>query len=308
MTRHQRNATAGCVYTYHERKKDAATSGYGTNHARLGTDSVKGFDCCSLSLQPCKNPVITPDGWLYDKEAILEYILHKKQEIEKQMKEFERQSKQEKDEEVKTGENKQSQKLTAFMKNETSISSKPLNPFHDVHPPKSKEQMNQRKCRAPAMAPSQTCKREEPKNCHHSGYHLTHLRQRHLWLRNLYDKTVYCPMSDKPLKMKHMLPVEFTLADKEDNGKNLAGKQVRYKCAVTHDILTNSIRCAVIKTSGKVVTMDCVEKLIRKDMKDPFTGESLKESDIIPIKGGTGFASSGADLKAKKARPVMMAS
>lgn len=36
--------------------------------------------------------------------------------------------------------------------------------------------------------------------------------------------------------------------------------------------------------SGKVVTMDCVEKLIRKDMKDPFTGESLKESDIIPIK------------------------
>lgn len=59
MTRHARNCTAGAVYTYHEKKKDAQASGYGTNAQRLGKDSVKDFDCCSLSLQPCKNPVIT---------------------------------------------------------------------------------------------------------------------------------------------------------------------------------------------------------------------------------------------------------
>ncbi|PIK47838.1 putative nitric oxide synthase-interacting protein [Apostichopus japonicus] len=284
-----------------------ATSGYGTNHARLGTDSVKGFDCCSLSLQPCKNPVITPDGWLYDKEAILEYILHKKQEIEKQMKEFERQSKQEKDEEVKTGENKQSQKLTAFMKNETSISSKPLNPFHDAPP--AKKQRTDEPEKMPSTSNGSISNMQTGRAKELPSFWIpSHTPQAKASLVKKPDKTVYCPMSDKPLKMKHLLPVEFTLADEEDNGKNLAGKQVRYKCAVTHDILTNSIRCAVIKTSGKVVTMDCVEKLIRKDMKDPFTGESLKESDIIPIKGGTGFASSGADLKAKKARPVMMAS
>jgi len=29
-------------------------------------------------LQPCRDPVITPHGYLYDKEAILEYILKKK--------------------------------------------------------------------------------------------------------------------------------------------------------------------------------------------------------------------------------------
>lgn len=59
MTRHARNCTAGAVYTYHEKKKDAAASGYGTNTQRVGKDSVKDFDCCCLTLQPCRYPVIT---------------------------------------------------------------------------------------------------------------------------------------------------------------------------------------------------------------------------------------------------------
>lgn len=59
MTRHARNCTAGAVYTYHEKKRDAAESGYGTNQQRIGKDSVKSFDCCSLTLQPCRYPVIT---------------------------------------------------------------------------------------------------------------------------------------------------------------------------------------------------------------------------------------------------------
>lgn len=29
--------------------------------------------------------------------------------------------------------------------------------------------------------------------------------------------------------------------------------------------------------------MECVEKLIKKDMIDPVTGDKLKEKDIIPI-------------------------
>lgn len=59
MTRHSKNATAGPTYTYHEKSKDSKQSGYGTKDARLSKDAIKEFDCCSLSLQPCKNPVIT---------------------------------------------------------------------------------------------------------------------------------------------------------------------------------------------------------------------------------------------------------
>ncbi|VDK84792.1 unnamed protein product, partial [Cylicostephanus goldi] len=77
---------------YHERQRDAKVSGYGTLHARLGADSIKEFDCCSLTLQPCKNPVITPSGFLFDREAVLEYILAQKKEIAKRTKEWERQN------------------------------------------------------------------------------------------------------------------------------------------------------------------------------------------------------------------------
>lgn len=41
--------------------------------------------------------------------------------------------------------------------------------------------------------------------------------------------------------------------------------------------------CTVFPSSGAVVTMECVEKLIWKDMIDPVTGDKLKEKDIIPL-------------------------
>merc|ERR1711973_905437 len=80
MTRHGKNSTANPVYSYHERKKDTKVSGYGTKNERLGKDSIKEFDCCSLTLQPCREPVVTLDGYIYDKEAILECLLHQKTE------------------------------------------------------------------------------------------------------------------------------------------------------------------------------------------------------------------------------------
>lgn len=53
MPRHARNCTAGSVYTYHEKVKDAQQSGYGTQALRLGKDSIKvglKFYCHFLSL------------------------------------------------------------------------------------------------------------------------------------------------------------------------------------------------------------------------------------------------------------------
>lgn len=57
-----------------------------------------------------------------------------------------------------------------------------------------------------------------------------------------------------------------------------------------------------------MVTLECVDKLIRKDMVDPVNGEKLTDRDIIVLqRGGTGFAGSGVKLQAEKSRPVMQA-
>lgn len=79
-------------------------------------------------------------------------------------------------------------------------------------------------------------------------------------------------------------------------------------CPVTHDILSNAVPCVVIKTTGDVVTEECVNKIIKKDWLHPLTGDTLKEEDLIPLqRGGTGFSTTNSNLDASTYRPVLQA-
>ncbi|KAL1116990.1 hypothetical protein AAG570_004318 [Ranatra chinensis] len=295
MTRHARNCTAGAVYTYYEKKKDAEASGYGTQNRRVGKDSVKDFDCCCLTLQPCSNPVITPDGYLFDKEAILEYIITKKNEISRKMKEYERQKRKEEAELVELAEAERRSKLNSFLNTEKNIVSNPNSAF------KTGQKNNDEK---PSVS------------------NMTEGRDKHLpsfWIPSKTpeakakkvekpNKAVLCPMTGKPLRVKDLLDVKFTPVNDPDDKKSLILKQNRYMCAVTHDVLSNAVPCAVIRTTGDVVTMECIEKIIKKDWIHPLTGEKLTEKDIIPMeRGGTGYSITNAKLEGKCERPVLQA-
>lgn len=119
------------------------------------------------------------------------------------------------------------------------------------------------------------------------------------------ESTVYCPMSGMPLKTKDLINVKFTLADPNDK-TNLVAKEHPYVCAVTKDVLTNAMQIAVLRTTGDVVTMDCVEKVIKKDWIHPLTSEKLTEKDIIQLqRGGTGFASANEQLEAANKKPAL---
>uniref|UniRef100_A0A182QZ97 Nitric oxide synthase-interacting protein homolog n=1 Tax=Anopheles farauti TaxID=69004 RepID=A0A182QZ97_9DIPT len=292
MTRHARNCTAGAVYTYHEKKKDAANSGFGTTSRRIGKDSVKSFDCCSLTLQPCRNPVITKDGYLFDKEAILTYIISKKNEYSRKMKEYEKQVKQDEEDEAAKANADLQKKLDKFISTEKNIvSNKTVAPNADQQPSTSgaisNVSLGKRKELPSFWVPSQTpaakvSRIEKP------------------------DSKIYCPVSNKPLKAKELIAVKFTLVKDPSDKKSLIAKENRYMCAVTHDILNNSVPCAVLKPTGDVVTMECIEKLIKKDMIHPLTNEKLSDSDIIPLqRGGTGFATTNEKLEAKEQKPCL---
>lgn len=121
------------------------------------------------------------------------------------------------------------------------------------------------------------------------------------------DQSVYCPISGKPISLKDLIDVKFKLANgvKPDK-KPLVAVRDRYVCAVTGDLLGNAVPCAVLRTSGNVVTMDCINRLIKLDMIDPITGEKLRDDDIIPMqRGGTGYCGSGVQLDAKLPKPAM---
>lgn len=292
MTRHARNCTAGAVYTYHEKKKDAEASGYGTQNRRVGKDSVKDFDCCCLTLQPCANPVITSEGYLFDKEAIIQYIITKKNETSRKLKEYEKQKRKEKTELEELAEAERRSKLNDFLKIEKNIVSNGSSSIKDKKSdePSVSNMTEGRDKNLPSFwIPSKTPEVKKKK-------------------LEKPDKTVYCPMTGKPLKMKDLIDVKFTLVKDPDDKKSLIVKDNRYMCAVTHDVLSNSVPCAVIRTTGDVVTMECVEKIIKKDWIHPLTGEKLTEKDIIPMqRGGTGYAQTNTNLEGKYERPVLQA-
>ncbi|XP_073426935.1 nitric oxide synthase-interacting protein isoform X2 [Dendrobates tinctorius] len=301
MTRHGKNCTAGAVYTYYEKKKDTAASGYGTQTVRLSKDAVKDFDCCCLSLQPCKDPVVTPDGYIFEKEAILEYILHQKREIARQMKAYEKQKNEKKTEMEELSKAAKESKMKVFLDKEMSIISKPLNPFT--------RKAESSGAAGVAEAGSSSQQSGEEKNKQLPSFWIPSLTPEAKSTQvKKPDKMVYCPMSRRPLKMKDLISVKFTAVDDKVDRVGLINRQDRYVCAVTRDMLGNSVPCAVLRPSGAVVTLECVEKLIKKDMTDPISGDKLTEKDIIVLqRGGTGFSGSGVQLEAKEARPVMQA-
>ena len=70
---------------------------------------------------------------------------------------------------------------------------------------------------------------------------------------------------------------------------------------------SNSTPVVVLRPTGDVVTSECVEKIIKKDMTHPLTGQTLKEDDLIYLqRGGTGYsAANSSTLNAKRHRPQL---
>jgi len=275
-----------------KRKKDAKASGYGTNAQRIGKDSVKDFDCCSLSLQPCKNPVITKDGYLFDKEVILQYIITKKNEYSRKLKQYDKLKKQEDEELQEKTIAEDNKKVTNFLKGENNIVSKPIDGFKPDEPSTSSvsNMVNGLDKHLPSFwVPSKTpaavkSKLQKP------------------------DNIIPCPISGKPLKVKDLIDVKFTAVNDPDDKKSLIIKENRYMCAVTHDILSNSVPCVVLRPTGHVITLECFEKVIKKDWINPLSGEKLREKDVIVMqRGGTGYAQTNVNLEGKHERPALQA-
>lgn len=67
MTKHSKNNTASSIFSYAEYKK----LDYGTKRQRLGNESMKSFNACSLCLERARNPVACSEGHLFCTECVL---------------------------------------------------------------------------------------------------------------------------------------------------------------------------------------------------------------------------------------------
>jgi nitric oxide synthase-interacting protein len=88
MSKHSKNCTSSSVFTYRERQKLKGT--YGTNDTRIGQDSMKKFEMCTI----CNNRLIEPtacdQGHLFCRSCVVEFLVKQKQRIAEDQAEVER--------------------------------------------------------------------------------------------------------------------------------------------------------------------------------------------------------------------------
>merc|ERR1719215_343622 len=88
MPRHSKHSNDRSYFTHKERQ-DAGFAG--TRKQVMGTDCFLPFGYCALSLKAPKDPVVTPAGYIYERECILESLLKQKLEKQAEAKKYEAQ-------------------------------------------------------------------------------------------------------------------------------------------------------------------------------------------------------------------------
>lgn len=167
------------------------------------------------------------DGYLYDKEAILEYIVHQKVEIAKQLKRYEKNKKKEENELRDLVAKEAAEKADKFSKQEMLV---------------FRSKTHQSSASGQGSISNM--------NADNDG------KLPSFWIPNLTpssskdkikkpSKNVHCPMSGKTLKANELISIHFTPVDPNVTDP----KKARYQCAISHDILNNATECVVLKTS-----------------------------------------------------------
>lgn len=280
--------------TAHERKKYAKDA-YGTTTARLGQDSQYTFANCGLSLYPARDrPVASPSGYIYERSAMLEYMLTKTQELKRQQHDYdERLSQQqtgcERDEQKKRKSQVQqfenSQKVTSAkkQKTETNVLKRTSYWLADMQP------NNDLNDKAISSIPRTPPPKRPPS-----------------------------PNTKRPLRRKDLIELELKRSSTSSKGgggsAGIRDNNDHVLCAISEkEISTQQAIALVTKGNDEKNLAHVVLEEVYKDLNIdkervpicPVTGRKIKQ--VLKLqRGGSSFASiDGRCVEAKKYRPTM---
>jgi nitric oxide synthase-interacting protein len=265
MGRHSKQA--GGMGSENLTHAERAALGFGTAVERLGKDSVKDFDACALCLQPVEDPVVTPSGVLYERQAILENLLQQKKEYAAKLALYEA---------------KLADRKTAADASARDASAAAVEDFHRQNNGGGGTSLRA----AAATAASQA---EAPMKA--------------FWLPSLAPKAgealekpsgeTRCPATGGKLRLKDLVAVHFTPApESEGDG--------RYMCPLCKETLTNVTRVVVLQPGGDCTCEACYTRFVAQD--GAYDGRPVK--GVIRLeRGGTGFAATST-VEAKTYAPL----
>eukprot|EP01119_Soliformovum_irregulare_P021807 TRINITY_DN7332_c0_g2_i1.p1 TRINITY_DN7332_c0_g2~~TRINITY_DN7332_c0_g2_i1.p1 ORF type:complete len:276 (-),score=47.18 TRINITY_DN7332_c0_g2_i1:140-967(-) len=272
MSRHSKNNTAAMVFTHHER----SLLKYGTISERIGAESIKPFDACSLCIHPVIEPVSCPEGHIFCKECIYQSLLSQKKEIARQMERWE-------ETERKNQIDKERQEVDQKEKEKAE--------FEKINGPaatiesKSSDESKQKLTAfwVPGVASDAIV--EAPKKP---------------------STDTMCPEGNHPVRLKKLIPLNFSAnksADREGVKDHIV--EGKYQCPSCCKTLTNVLRAVVLTTCGHVVCTTCWDK-IKKDTTCFVCAKKFKSKHVVKLQcGGTGYSESSKEkLKPKAFSPT----
>mmetsp|Transcript_5486 Transcript_5486/g.9493 ORF Transcript_5486/g.9493 Transcript_5486/m.9493 type:complete len:322 (-) Transcript_5486:741-1706(-) len=280
--RHSKNAgiMGSEGLSYAERR----AMGLGTVKERFGKDTLGKFYECGLTLQPAVDPVVTPHGHLFSKEAILQNLLAQKKAIRKKMAAWEaaQEGKAKKASDAQAVQ--ASAQLVAFDRaNHMGISQKTADAIKGAIVESA----------AAALGPQtvsnvMVIKEQEERAKTSKSFWMPTLKEDAEAKVDKPDPDTVCPASGKKLRMKDLVDVKFTMVP------NASESEGRYIDPVTKDTFTASHKLVVLVPTGDVVMKETYEKVLKPDGE--WKGHKLRERDVIELKtGGTGFVGRDGD-------------
>jgi len=265
MGRKSKQPGGNMPLTAYERTKKFESSQLGTTTVRLSTDAQGKFGDCQLSLSEPTDPVATPSGHIYSREAILEYLLTTTLGLKEARKEYDRHEEEIDKEEVQSVQRKQAEDIQTFEDTQKATTS--------------------------------SRKRALPKEVPLTGYwlaeHQPEYNNGQLRAEPPPDRPP-SPFSGNPLRHKDLQP----LIIKRRDGKVICALSEKI-------ISTQPAVALCGPSGGHVILEKMYTQLVEPTMVCPITSKKLKVKHILKlVKGKSGFASSGI-VEAKKYRPTI---
>ncbi|KAK9832517.1 hypothetical protein WJX81_004354 [Elliptochloris bilobata] len=280
-SRHSKNAgTMGSeAQTYSER----AGQGYGTIRERLGKDAVGNYYDCRLSLQPVVDPVCTPDGYLYSREAILESLLQQKKANRRKLVAWEAQQQDELRKEEERQAVLQQTSLLAFdRQNHMGASDGHAQSLSMAIQAEAEAMLAEKKVVSSAI----TIQENAEKMKEMRAFWLPSKTPEARALLGRPDMDTFCPASGKKLRLKDLISVQLTRVPEGQTGFAVD--------PVTKDTFTNASRLVLLKPTGDVVLHETWKSCIAPE--GHYNGIRVREKDVVELqRGGTGFAAHDGD-------------
>jgi len=277
MSKHSKNNTSKAVFTNFERNRAQGLKS-GTEKLRLGHDSMKPFDACSITLEAVINPVADQQGHLYSKTAIYDHVIEQKRIYKLQLKQYNKEQEDQRRQEATISQSNFSKKVADFDERESTIISKTTNINQKPSTKLSTTTLNS--FWLPELAP-----------------------QAKEALIKKPSKILKSPFG-KPIKLKDLVSLNLTAIPDNDD-PNLM-KTGRYMCPLCKKSLNNVKGVCCLTGCGHVFCSGCVTTILKKDMMCPLSNIAFTDDEILNLESeGSSFACrTGEKLMATVKNPV----